>query len=105
MLSQFGGVSFISITASLTSHSDNPGVNGAGNAVFLLEIDFWKMEGFGGIVGVVVHDVLFGGLIDQLSHGESLDGLILWADSGAVKAVDDIGVSLILLPSSVVSSL
>ena len=104
-LSKLSGVSSVSITSSLTSDSDNSGMDGAGNAVFLLEIDFWKMESFSGVVSVVIHDIFFGGLIDQLSHSESLDGLILWANSVAVETVNDIRMSLVLLSSSVISSL
>ena len=104
-LSELGCVSSVSITSGLRSDSNNSSVNSARNAVLLLEIDLWEVESFVGVISVVVHDVFSGRLIDQLSHGESLDSLILWDDSMAVQASDHIGMTLVLLASSVVSSL
>jgi len=104
-VSKLGGVSSVSISSGLGSDSNNSSMDGAGNAILLLEVDFWKMEGLIWVISVVIPDVLFGRLIDQLSHSESLDGFILWNLSSAVKAVDAIRMSLILLTSSVVSSL
>jgi hypothetical protein len=71
----------------------------------LLEINFWKVEGLVHIVGIVIHDIFSGRLIDQLSHGESLDGFILTDLSSAVEAGNGVGMTLVLLTSSVVSSL
>ena len=57
------------------------------------------------IVGVVLLDISSGGSVDHVSHLESLDGLVLWVDSTAVEASNDIGVTLVLFTSSVISSL
>jgi len=102
-LSELGGVSSVSITSGLGSNSDDSGMDSAGNAVALLEIDFWEMEVLG--VSVVIFNVFFGGLVDELLHGESHDGLILGDLSVAVEADHSVSVTLILLTSSVVSSL
>ena len=105
MISKLRCVSSVSVTSSLGSNSDNSSVNSARNAVLLLEVDLWEVESFISIISVVIHDIFSGGLIDQFSHGKSLDGLILWDDSSAIEANDHIAMTLILLASSVVSSL
>ena len=43
-LSELGGVSSVSISSGLRSDSNNSSVNGARNAVLLLEIDLWEVE-------------------------------------------------------------
>lgn len=57
------------------------------------------------IVSVVLLDISSGGSIDHVSHLESLDGLVLSDASSTVKASDDVGVTLVLLTATVVSSL
>ena len=57
-LSELGGVSSVSITSGLGSNSDNSGMDGAGNAVALLEIDFWEMEVLG--ISVVIFNIFSG---------------------------------------------
>ena len=103
-LSELCGVSSVSITSGLRSDSDDSGVDGARNAVLLLEIDFWEMEVLWW-VSAVIFDIFSGGLIHKLSHGKSLDGLIFGNLSVAVEADHTVRVSLIFLTSSVVSSL
>ena len=98
-------VYLLSLSPSLGSNSDNSSMNSARNAVLLLEVDLWEMEVFVSIIGVVIHDIFSGGLVNQFSHGKSLDSFILWDDSSAIEAIDHITVTLVLLTSSVVSSL
>ena len=57
-LSELGGVSSVSITSGLGSNSDNSSMDGARDAVALLEIDFWEMEVLG--VSVVIFNVFSG---------------------------------------------
>ena len=104
VLSQLGGVSLISVTSGLGSHSNNSGVNGAGHAVLLLNVDLWQLE-VAVIIGVVLLDVSLGRSVHHVSHLEPLDGLIFWGVSTAVQASNTGGVTLVLLPSSVISSL
>ena len=102
--SDLGGVSDVPVASGLGSGSHDSGVDSAGDAVGLLEVELGEVEVLL-VVGIVVLEVFAGGLINDLLHGESLDGLVLGVDSAAVGAVDDVGVSLVLLGSSVVSSL
>lgn len=102
--SDLGGVTSVTVTSSLGAHSDNSGVDGARDAVVLLEVELRQVELSIAVSGVIL-DILSRGLIDELLHLESLDGLVLRDNSAAVHAVGDVVVALILLASSVVSSL
>ena len=104
VLSELGGVSLISITSGLGSDSDNSGVDGAGHAVTLLDVNLGKLE-VAVVVSVVLLDISLGGTVDHVSHLESLDGLILGGESSTVQASHHVGVSLVLLTSPVISSL
>ena len=104
VLSKLGGVSSVSITSGLTSGSDDSSMNGARHTVALLDVNLWQLE-VAVIVCVVILDISLGRSINHVSHLESLDGFVLWVDSSAVKAVDDVRMSLILLSSPVISSL
>ena len=104
-----GGVSDESLsldtgTASAGSGTDDSGVDSAGDTVVLLDVDLGHVEVLL-VVRVVLLDISLGRGIDHVSHLESLDGLVLTDASSAVKASDDIGVSLVLLTASSVSSL
>ena len=101
--SEFGGISSVSVTSSLTSNSDDSSVDGARNTVIQFCIELWENH-VALFIGTVVLDIFSGRLIDNLSHAESLDGFVLWEDSTAVQASNDVGVALIFLGSSVVSS-
>ena len=60
-------------------------MDGARNALALLEIDFWEMEIVW--IGEVILNIFPGRLVNDLSHGKSLDGLIFWVLSTAIEAV------------------
>ena len=107
--SQTSGVSLVSValdsgTANGGASAHDTSVNTARDAVLLLDVDLGQVEVLG-VVSRVLLDISPGGGIDQLSHLESLDGLILGHNTGAVDASNDVSVSLVLLSSSVVSSL
>ena len=57
------------------------------------------------IIRVVLLDISARGSIDHVAHLESLDGLVLTDASSAVTASDGIGVALVVLTTTVVSSL
>ena len=80
-------------------------MDSAGNAVLLLHIDLGQVEGLGVLLCKVVPDVSLGGAIEHVSHLESLDSLVLWHTFGAVDASDNVGVALVILRSTVVTSL
>ena len=109
VLSQLGSVALEAFSLGTSTggegtHADNSSVDGAGHAVLLLDVDSGQVEVLS-VVSKVVFDVSLGGTIDHVSHLESLDSLVLGDDSTAVDAAHDVGVSLVLLSSSVVSSL
>ena len=58
-VSELRGVSPVSITSRLTSHSDNSRMDGARDAVFVLDEDFWNIK-LRFIVSAVVLKILFG---------------------------------------------
>ena len=101
--SEFGGISDVSVTSSLTSNSDDSSVDGARNTVIQFCIELWENH-VAFLIGAVILNIFSGRLIDYLSHAESLDGFVLWEDSTAVQASNDVGVALVFLGSSVVSS-
>jgi hypothetical protein len=78
-------------------------VDAASDTVLLLDVDLGQVE----VLLVeckVVFDVSLGGAVNEVTHLESLDGLVLGANLGAVKTTDDVGVALVRLVSSVISS-
>ena len=107
-LSQLGGVTLeaLSLAGAADLHgseADSAGVDAAGNAVLLLDIDLGEVE------VLVTESELFldisaGGAVHKVSHLEALDGLVLGAALGAVEAADIVGVSLVALVPTVVSS-
>eukprot|EP00356_Strombidium_inclinatum_P008916 CAMPEP_0170484834 /NCGR_PEP_ID=MMETSP0208-20121228/4209_1 /TAXON_ID=197538 /ORGANISM="Strombidium inclinatum, Strain S3" /LENGTH=136 /DNA_ID=CAMNT_0010758279 /DNA_START=149 /DNA_END=559 /DNA_ORIENTATION=- len=101
--SKLGGVSSHSVSTDGGSGADDSSVDGAGDAIALLEIQLGEVE-ISLVVSIVILKILPGRLVDDLLHLEPLDGLVLGIDSAAVEAVDHVGVSLILFTSSVVSS-
>ena len=110
VISEFGRVSLESFSlGTLTSDgradANDTLMDSAGNAVLLLDIDLGQVESLGVLVSEVVADVSLGGSIEHVSHLESLDGLVLWHDSGAVDAADNVRVALVILRSTVVTSL
>ena len=104
-----GGVSHETLsldsgTANGGSDADDTSVDSARDTVGLLDVDLGEVEVFL-IVGVVLLDISSGGTIDHVSHLESLDGLILTDASTAVDTSDSVGVALVVLTTTVVSSL
>ena len=104
VLSELGGVSLVSITSGLGPDSDNSSMDGAGHTVTLLDVDLGQLE-VAVIVSVVLLDISLGRTVDNVSHGKPLDSLILGSVSTAVEASHTVGVSLVLLTTSVISSL
>jgi hypothetical protein len=88
------------------SGSDDSGVDGAGDAVLVLDVDLGHGVGFFlvSVDGSLLNISLTGGVDHVLDH-EPLDGLVLSDESAAVSAVDGIGVSFVVLVSSIISSL
>ena len=84
--SQLGGVSPVSISSGLASNSDDSSMNGAGNTVALLKIEFGEVEIFL-FISIIILNIFSGGLVNDLLHLESLDGFVLRGDSSAVQAV------------------
>jgi len=108
-ISQLGGVALETLSLfSSTGHcgpgTDNTGMDCARDTVSKLDIDLWQNEVVW-IIGVVVFDISPGRQINHLPHLETLNSFVLWHTSGAVDAPHDVGVSLVFLRSSVVSSL
>ena len=78
-------------------------MDGAGDAVLLLDVDLGQVE----VLDVkckVVFDVSLGRAVDQVTHLESLDGFVFGAHLGAVEAADRVRVAFVRLVSSVISS-
>jgi hypothetical protein len=104
---KLGGVSLVSIafdsgTANGGAGAHNTSMDAAGDAVLLLDVDLGQGEG---LVSGVLLQVSSGGAVNHLSHLEALDSFVLGHTAGAVQASDHVGMTLVLLPSSVVSSL
>ena len=108
VLSELGGVSLETLTFARSTdlngtETDNAGVDTAGDAVLLLDVDLGQVE----VLLVeckVVFDVSLGGAVNEVTHLESLDGLVLGAHLGAVEAANDVRVALVRLVPSVISS-
>ncbi|MCQ6513340.1 hypothetical protein NPN18_26615, partial [Vibrio parahaemolyticus] len=77
-------------------------VNGAGDAVLELGVDLGDGKA---LIGSGFLKISTTGSVDDISHGESLDGFILCDESSAVRAGDRLNVASTLLASSVISSL
>ena len=108
-MSELGGVSLEAVSLGTGSAdsgacANDTGVDGAGHAVLLLDIDLGQMEVLLSVC-IVVFDVSSGGSVHHVSHLEALNSLIFGNTSSTVKASDDIRVALVMLSSSVVSSL
>ena len=108
MLSKFGGVTLESLTLHAAADlggtdAHDTGVDAASNAVLLLHVDLGQIEVLG-VKSKVVFDVSLGGAVHQVTHLESLDGLVLGAHLGAVEAANSVRVALVRLVSSVISS-
>ena len=91
-------------TANGGSGTDDSGVDGARDAVLLLDVDLGEVEVLL-IVSVVLLDVSAGRSINHVAHLEALDGLVLSDTPAAVNTSDDVGVALVVLSTTVVSSL
>ena len=108
VLSELGGVSLETLTLASSAdldgaETDNTGVDAASNTVLLLDVNLGQVE----VLLVeckVVFDVSLGGAVNEVAHLESLDGLVLGADLGAIEAANDVGVALVRLVPSVISS-
>jgi hypothetical protein len=109
VVSQLGGVPLVSValstsTAYAGASAHDTSVDAARDAVLLLDVDLGQGEGLLGVGGVLL-DISPGGTVDHLSHLETLDSLVLGHATGTVDAPDHVRMSLVVLPSSVVSSL
>lgn len=104
LFSQLGRVSDVPVAAGLTSDTHDSRVDGARDAVLLLDIDFWEHEELL-LVCRSLLDILLGRRVDNSLHLEPLDRLVLWHTSSAVDAHDDVRVSLVFFTPTVVSSL
>lgn len=107
-LSQLGGVTLEALALAGTadlhrSEADSAGVDAAGNAVLLLDIDLGEVEVFV-TKGELLLDISAGGAVHKVAHLEALNGLVLGAALGAVEAADIVRVSLVALVPTVVSS-
>ena len=108
VLSQFGCLSLEALALAGAADLDgteahNTGVNTACNAVLLLDIDLGDVEVLL-VKSEVVLNISLGGAVNEVAHLESLDGLVLGAALGAVEAANSVGVTLVALVPSVVSS-
>jgi len=109
VLANFGSVALEAIT--LGSGASNggasahvSGVNGAGDAVGDLHEDLGQVEVLL-VECIVLLDVTLGGPVDDVTHLETFDSLVLSDTTTAVHATANVGVTLVLLSASVVSSL
>jgi hypothetical protein len=108
VLAELGGVSLEALTTAGATDLDgaethNAGVDAAGDAVLLLDVDLGQVE----VLGVeckVIFDVSLGGAVNEVAHLESLDGLVLGAHLRAVKAANGVRVALVRLVPPVISS-
>ena len=103
------GVSLVSVSLGSSSAyagtgADDTSVDAAGHAVIVLDIDLGQVEVLL-VIGGVLLNISSGGAINHLSHLETLDGLVLGHAARAVHAPDNVRMTLVLLPSSVVPSL
>ena len=108
MVSDLGSVALETFATAGSTHlhgteTDNTGVDAASNTVLLLNIDLGQVEVLR-VKSELLFDVSLGGAVDEVAHLESLNGLVLGAALGAVEATNVIGVALVALISSVVSS-
>ena len=106
---QLGSVSLVPVTlgtstANAGASTHDTSVDGARDTILLLNINLGQVELLL-VIGRVLLDISPGGSVDHLSHLEALDRFVLGHDTGAVDAPHDVGVSLVFLSSSVVSSL
>ena len=107
---QLGRVALVAVTLG-TSAADggscahNTSVDAARDAVGELDVDLGQLESVLVAISGVLGDISARRAVDHLAHLEALNGLILGDAAGAVDAPDDVGVTLVLLPSSVVPSL
>ena len=90
------------LSVSNRSHLDNSGVDAATNAVLHLDVEFGNDVGF---EGSVLLEIFLGGCVNNVTDGESLDGLVLRASSSAVDAHNSFDVASIVFVSAVISSL
>ena len=104
-----GGVSLVSVSLGSSSAyagtgANDTGVDATGHTVIVLDIDLGQVEVLL-VIGGVLLNISSGGAINHLSHLETLDGLVLGHAARAVHAPDNVRMTLVLLPSSVVPSL
>ena len=97
VLAELGGVTLEAL-ALLTlaglggADTHDTGVDTAGDAVLLLDVDLGQVEVLG-VKSKVVFNVSLGGTVNKVTHLEALDGLVLGAHLGAVQAADNVGVA------------
>jgi hypothetical protein len=84
------------------SDLDDPGVDGAGDAVLHFDVELGDDVGF---EGSVLLEVLLGGCVDDVPDGEALDCLVLRTESAAVDTDDGLHKSSVVLVATVVSTL
>ena len=108
VVSEFSGVSLESISfgsgsANCRTNTHNLGMDGAGYGVVLLDVNLGECEVLL-IVCEVVFDVSTRRSVDDVSHLETLDRLILGHASTALTASNDDGLAFVFLGSTVVPS-
>ena len=106
---QLGRVSLVSVTlgastAGLGAGTHDTRVDGAGDAVILLDVDLGHLED-GLIVGGVLLDISARRAIDEIPGLETSNGLVLGHSSSTEDASNSLRDTLVLLSSSVVPSL
>lgn len=84
------------------ANTNNASVDGAGNAVSILDVELRKRIVFNG--GVILK-ILLGRSINDVADDETLDGLILRDATGAVHATNVCDVTATVLGSTVVPAL
>ena len=93
-MSEFGSVTLESFTLLTTTDlsgtkTNNTSVDTTGDAVLLFDVNFGQVEVLL-IKCKVVFDISLARSVNQVTHLESLDGLIFGAHFSAVKASNDI---------------
>ena len=110
VISEFCGVSLEALTLCTSTglggtSAHDAGVDGASDAVLLLDVDLGEVEVLLVLVCKVVFHVSPGGSVKHVSHLESLNCLVFAHKTSAVYAANGLGEALVILRSTVVTSL
>jgi len=85
-----------------SSDLDDPGVDGAGDAVLHFDVEFGDDVG---LEGSVFLEVLLGGGVDDVPDSEALHCLVLGTEPAAVGADDRLDIAPVVFVATVVSAL